>query len=143
MTEFTPWSSLAGGTLIGLASALLLLKEGRVAGISGITAGLLHPQGKEGAWRWLFVIGLVLGTAIFGLMGGGLSGVHIDAGTGVLVAGGLLVGFGTRMGGGCTSGHGVCGIARLSVRSIAATLTFMLAAGIVVFVTRHVIGGGA
>jgi uncharacterized membrane protein YedE/YeeE len=143
MTEFTPWSALAGGTLIGLASAVLLLASGRTAGISGITAGLLRPWHGEGIWRWMFIAGLILGTVLYGLFGGNLAAVQIDANTATLTGGGLLVGIGTRLGGGCTSGHGVCGISRLSVRSITATLIFMTTAAAVVFVTRHVLGGGA
>ena len=139
MTHFTPVSAVAGGVLIGLASALLLLSEGRIAGISGITAGLV--RGSESVWRWLFVLGLVLGAVIYGAVGGDLSAIQIHASWPLLVAGGLLVGFGTRLGSGCTSGHGVCGISRFSVRSIVATLVFMVTAGIVVFVTHHLLGG--
>jgi len=143
MTEFTPWSALAGGTLIGLASAVLLLASGRIAGISGITAGLLRPWDGEGTWRWMFIAGLILGSVLYGLFGGDLAAVQIDANTATLIGGGLLVGIGTRLGGGCTSGHGVCGISRLSVRSITATLIFMATAAVVVFVMRHILGGGA
>lgn len=143
MTEFTPWSALAGGALIGLASAVLLLAAGRIAGISGITAGLLRPWHGEGIWRWLFIVGLILGTVLYKLFGGNLAAVHIDANTATLIGGGLLVGIGTRLGGGCTSGHGICGISLLSRRSIVATLTFMSTAMVVVFVMRHVLGGGA
>lgn len=143
MTDFTPWSALGGGALIGVASALLLLAEGRIAGISGITAGVMRLRQTDAGWRWLFLAGLVLGPVLYGLAGGDLSRVHIDAGTGTLILGGLLVGFGTRLGGGCTSGHGVCGISRFSVRSIVATLLFMGSAGAVVFLVRHVLGGAA
>ena len=143
MTEFTPWSALAGGALIGLASALLLLAAGRIAGISGITAGLLRPWHGEGIWRWLFIAGLILGTVMYGLFGRNLEAVHIDANNITLIVGGLLVGIGTRLGGGCTSGHGICGISLLSRRSIIATLIFMSTAMVVVFVMRHVLGVGA
>ena len=143
MIEFTPWSALAGGALIGLASAVLLLGADRIAGISGITAGLLRPWQGAGIWRWLFIVGLILGTVLYDAVSGTLATIQIDAGTGTLIAGGLLVGIGTRMGGGCTSGHGICGISLLSIRSVVATLIFMSTAMVVVYVMRHVLGGGA
>lgn len=139
ITHFTPWSAIAGGALIGLASALLLLAEGRIAGISGITAGLLRRG--DAAWRWLFVGGLVVGAILYHLLGGDLSVVRINASTPLLIVAGLLVGFGTRLGGGCTSGHGVCGISRFSLRSLVATMVFMFTGGLVVFLTQHLLGG--
>jgi|SRR6056297_959091 len=143
MTDFTPWSALAGGALIGLASAVLLLFSGRVAGVSSITAGLLTKQSGGNGWRLAFLGGLVIGVWIYGALGGSLDQVRIDAGWPLLVIGGLLVGFGTQLGGGCTSGHGVCGISRFSSRSIVATALFMASAGVTVFLARHAIGGGA
>jgi uncharacterized membrane protein YedE/YeeE len=119
--HFTPLASLAGGLLIGLGAALLLLANGRIAGISGIVGGLLRPARGDIGWRLAFLLGLLASPLL-------------------VAAGGLLVGIGTRLGGGCTSGHGICGIARLSKRSIAATATFMATAIVVVFVARHVIG---
>ncbi|MEJ8569553.1 YeeE/YedE family protein [Elongatibacter sediminis] len=140
MIEFTPWSALAGGSLIGIATAILLLSQQRIAGVSGIAAGLLEPTERKQGWRWMFVAGLVLGTVLFQLLGGDTSQIRIDADSTVLVIGGVLVGFGTRLGGGCTSGHGVCGISRGSARSIVATIIFMVTAAIVVYLSRHVAG---
>lgn len=139
MTEFTPISGLIGGAMIGAAAALLLLLNGRVAGISGIAGGLLKADGDR-LWRLAFVIGLVLGPLAVAAILGHMPTVEIAAGWPLLVVAGLLVGFGTRLGGGCTSGHGVCGMARLSPRSLAATGTFMVVAMATVFVTRHLIG---
>ena len=140
MTEFTPWTSLLGGILVGLASAGVLFTQGRVAGVSGICGALLPPKGGDWGWRVAFVVGM-LGTGAL------LSPRYPDAfstaglpSAGWLVLAGLLVGFGTRLGNGCTSGHGVCGVGRLSRRSIVATATFMLTAGITVFVMRHLLG---
>lgn len=137
-------TSLLGGVLIGVSASLLLLFNGRIAGISGIAGGLLGPlRPGETAWRLAFVLGLVVGGALltWGLPsmvgGGGPSSPW------VLIAGGLLVGFGTRLGSGCTSGHGVCGLARGSARSLVATATFMSTAALTVFVVRHVLSGGA
>jgi len=137
---FTPWTALAGGALIGLAAALFVVLNGRIAGISGILAGLLRPASGDVAWRAAFVGGLVAAPVLYGLCFG-LPAVRIDAGFPLLVAAGLLVGVGTRYGAGCTSGHGVCGLSRLSPRSIVATLAFMAAGFATVFVLRHVIGG--
>ena len=143
MTEFTPISAAVGGLLIGLATAVLLLANSRVAGISGIIAQTLWPaEGEERGWRLAFVLGLPLGAALVSVVTGPLE-THIGASTPVLVVAGLLVGFGTRLGNGCTSGHGVCGISRGSPRSIAATLTFMAVAGATVFVVRHMLGAPA
>jgi uncharacterized protein len=137
--NFTPVSALIGGGFIGLAAVLLLALNGRIAGISGIAGGLLRPAPGDAGWRIAFIVGLVIGAGLYGLPAG--IPIVIDATLPMLLIGGLLVGFGTRLGGGCTSGHGVCGIARLSKRSIVATLTFMAAAVVTVFVMRHVVGG--
>lgn len=134
--NFTPWASLAGGLLIGLSAALLVLFNGRIAGISGIVGGLLRPVRRDIAWRIAFVGGLACAPLVYQLFAP-LPAVRIDAGTGMLVVAGLLVGFGTRYGSGCTSGHGVCGLSRGSLRSLAATVSFMLAGFSTVFVIRH------
>lgn len=135
--HFTPYSALAGGLLIGLSAALLLLFEGRVAGISGIVGGLLQRrQPGNFAWRIAFVLGLIAAPVAYGFFAAPPE-THIDAGWGTLVVAGLLVGFGTRFGSGCTSGHCVCGLSRLSLRSLVATLTFMGAGFATVFVARH------
>ena len=139
-TAFTPMSALFGGALIGLATALLLLLNGRVAGISGIVGGLLRPRVGDVAWRVAFVAGLMAAPTVYALVHA-LPVVQIDAGNATLIAAGLLVGVGTRFGAGCTSGHGVCGMARLSGRSMVATAVFMVAGAGTVFVTRHVLGG--
>ncbi|WP_019867497.1 YeeE/YedE family protein [Methylovulum miyakonense] len=138
MTAFTVLSALAGGALIGLASALLLFTHNRIAGISGIAAGILPPWGADTGWRLWFLAGLIISAPLYRLAGYAIP-VQIDAPWVAMAAAGLLVGYGSRLGGGCTSGHGVCGIARLSVRSIVATLVFMLAAGLVVYLSRHVL----
>ncbi len=135
---FTPWSALAGGALIGLAAALLLWLNGRIAGISGIVGGLLRPVVGDAAWRVAFVLGLLLAPLAYGLVTT-LPALQVDAGYGLLVLAGVLVGVGTRYGAGCTSGHGVCGLSRWSVRSLAATATFMAAGFATVFVVRHAI----
>ena len=140
MDHFTPVSALAGGLLIGLSAALLLLANGRIAGISGILGGALRPQPGEFGWRAAFLAGLLAAAPVLTLAGVDLPDIRIDVGTPVVIAGGLLVGFGTRLGSGCTSGHGVCGIARGSARSIVATVTFMATAAATVFVVRHVWG---
>lgn len=136
--HFTPWASLVGGLLIGLAAAAFVLFNGRIAGISGILGGLLRPARGDVAWRAAFLAGLVAAPLVYALFAP-LPGVRIDAGAGTLVAAGLLVGLGTRYGSGCTSGHGVCGLSRLSPRSLAATAAFMLAGFVTVFVLRHMI----
>ena len=135
-THFTPWSSLAGGLLIGLATALLLLLSGRIAGISGIVGGLLRPGKGDVAWRVAFVLGLFAAPLVF-VMAVPLPRVAIDASTATLIIAGLLVGVGTRYGSGCTSGHGVSGLSRGSRRSIVATASFMAAGFLTVFVVRH------
>lgn len=134
--HFTPWMSLAGGLLIGLATAAFVLFNGRIAGISGILGGLLRLARGDIAWRAAFLAGLVGAPLVYGLFRA-LPEVRIDAGNTTLVAAGLLVGLGTRYGSGCTSGHGVCGLSRLSPRSLVATLSFMLAGFVTVFVLRH------
>jgi len=134
--HFTPWTALAGGLLIGLAAAGFILLSGRIAGISGILGGLLRPARGDVAWRVAFLAGLVVAPLAWSLMAPAPA-MQIGAGKGTLVAAGLLVGLGTRYGSGCTSGHGVCGISRLSPRSLAATLAFMLAGFATVFVMRH------
>jgi uncharacterized protein len=139
-TAFTPGSALAGGVLIGLAAALLVLLNGRIAGISGIVGGLLTPKPGDIGWRLAFVAGLVLAPVLW-LAVATLPPIQIEAGYPLLVVAGLVVGFSTRYGTGCTSGHGVCGISRLSPRSIVATLAFMTAGFITVFIMRHLIGG--
>jgi len=135
---FTPWSALAGGLLIGIAAAMFVLLNGRIAGISGVVAGLLDPVRGELGWRVAFVLGLVASPALY-LVAGALPHPKIDAGSGALVLAGVLVGVGTRYGSGCTSGHGICGLSRLSPRSLAATAAFMSAGFVTVFVVRHLL----
>jgi uncharacterized membrane protein YedE/YeeE len=135
---FTPLSALMGGILIGLASGAFALLKGRVAGISGIVGGLLGPPAAgDRGWRLAFVAGLLLAPAVYGLFAT-LPPVQVDASMGTLLIAGLLVGLGTRIGSGCTSGHGVCGLSRLSPRALAATVTFMVAGFITVALVRHV-----
>jgi len=136
---FTPWSALAGGALIGIAAAMFALLNGRVAGISGVIGGLLKPTPGDVAWRAAFVIGLV-GSPLLYTLFAVLPKPQIAAEYGALVLAGLLVGIGTRYGSGCTSGHGVCGLSRLSPRSLVATVAFMAAGFVTVFVTRHLLG---
>jgi uncharacterized membrane protein YedE/YeeE len=140
--HFTPWTALAGGLLIGLAAAIFALFNGRIAGISGILGGLLRPRAGDSGWRLAFIGGLLLAPVLYSLFLP-LPTARIEAGWGLLVIAGLLVGIGTRYGSGCTSGHGVCGLARLSVRSMVATGIFMAAGFITVFIMRHVLSGGA
>ena len=136
--NFTPWSSLAGGVLIGLATAMFLLLNGRIAGISGILGGLLRPTKGDVGWRIAFVAGLIFSPIAFSVAAP-LPAVQINADAASLIIAGLLVGIGTRYGSGCTSGHGVCGLSRLSPRSMVATALFMLAGFVTVFITRHLI----
>ncbi len=140
MANFTPLSAAIGGGLIGLAAVLLMLVTGRIAGISGIMAGALAFTGGDKAWRFAFIAGLILAPLAAALVGYPVPYPEMTSNWAVIVVAGLLVGFGTRLGGGCTSGHGVCGIARLSPRSIIATIIFMAAAIVVVFIMRHVVG---
>ena len=137
--NFTPWASLAGGVMIGLASALFLLFNGKIAGISGIVGGLLQPKTGDVLWRIAFVVGIVIAPVAFSAVRP-LPDVDIEAGYPLLVIAGLLVGIGTRYGSGCTSGHGVCGLSRRSPRSIVATVAFMFAGFATVFIARHVLG---
>jgi uncharacterized membrane protein YedE/YeeE len=141
MENFTPASALIGGVLIGAAAALLLVLNGRIAGISGILGGLLLPTSGEARWRLAFLAGMLAAPFLYRAAGGALPNVAIEASVPVLVVAGLMVGFGTCLGGGCTSGHGVCGIGRLSPRSLVATLVFMTTAVATVFIARHVMGG--
>ncbi|TWO68024.1 YeeE/YedE family protein [Caenimonas sedimenti] len=136
---FTPWSSLAGGALIGIAAAMLALLNGRIAGISGVLGGLLTPVRGDIGWRVAFVAGLLVAPLLYLLLAE-VPRAQIDAGYVALVLAGLLVGVGTRYGSGCTSGHGVCGLSRLSPRSLAATASFMGAGFLTVYVTRHLFG---
>ena len=135
---FTPWSALAGGLLIGLATAMFALLNGRVAGISGVLGGLFKPVRGDIGWRAAFIAGIVAAPAIYALVAT-LPAMQIDASYAMLIAAGLLVGVGTRYGSGCTSGHGVCGLSRLSPRSLVATAAFMVAGFIVVFLLRHLV----
>ncbi|WP_394778335.1 YeeE/YedE family protein [Undibacterium sp.] len=140
--SFTPYASLLGGVLIGLAAAMLMLFSGRIAGISGIVGGLLHFGANAGSgrgWRIAFIVGLVAAPLVYQLFAA-LPESSVDASWPVLIVAGLLVGFGTRYGSGCTSGHGVCGLSRLSPRSLAATLLFMAAGFVSVYVMRHLLG---
>ncbi len=140
MENFTPVSALIGGALIGLAAAILLLLNGRVAGVSGIAGGLIALNKGDSMWRVFFLGGLVIGALAYGFEEPASTDITISDSWPILVLGGLAVGFGTRMGGGCTSGHGVCGMARVSVRSLVATGTFMVVAMATVFIVRHVAG---
>lgn len=136
---FTPLASLAGGLLIGAAAALFVLLNGRIAGISGVLGGLLRPARGDIAWRLAFLLGLVVAPLVYALFTT-VPLPRIDAGWGTLVLAGQLVGAGTRYGAGCTSGHGVCGLSRLSPRSLVATLAFMGAGVVTVYVLRHLLG---
>jgi uncharacterized membrane protein YedE/YeeE len=137
--HFTPLTALAGGVLIGIAAAMFALLNGRIAGISGVLGGLLRPAKGDRAWRIAFVLGLV-GAPVVYLLVAALPKPQIDAGYSALIVAGLLVGIGTRYGSGCTSGHGVCGLSRLSPRSLVATAAFMGAGFVTVFVVRHLLG---
>ncbi|MDN3918779.1 YeeE/YedE family protein [Roseateles violae] len=134
--HFTPWASLIGGLLLGLAAALFVLVNGRILGISGIVGGLLRPRAGDASWRLSFVLGMLLAPLLYMPLAGPLTAT-VDAGWGTVVLAGLLVGLGTRYGAGCTSGHGVCGLSRLSPRSLVATICFMGAGFVVVFLLRH------
>jgi uncharacterized protein len=140
MENFTPVHAALGGALIGLSAAMLWLGAGRIAGISGILGGLGGAEPGDADWRLAFLAGLMAAPLLLTLASGAAPTMVNAAGPGTLIVGGLLVGFGTRLGGGCTSGHGVCGIARLSRRSITATSLFMAAAVLTVFLARHVLG---
>lgn len=140
-TTFTPISGLAGGVLIGLASAGLLLASGRIAGVSGILGRSFFPAKGDLGWRLAFLAGLPLGAFVTGVVAPSTAALAITHSTPLLVAGGLLVGVGTQIGSGCTSGHGICGIGRGSPRSIVATAIFMATGIATVFVARHLVGG--
>lgn len=138
ITEFTPLASLAGGASIGLAAVLLMAVQGRVFGATGLLAGAVF--GPDRAWRWVLIAGMLFGPAVLWLFSGEGPDVTVPVGPGALVLGGLLVGLGVTWGAGCTSGHGVCGLARLSPRSLVATGVFMVTCAATVFVIRHVLG---
>jgi len=140
-TTFTPWTGLLGGALIGLASAALLAADGKIAGISGILGRSMFPAAGDLAWRLAFLAGIPLGAFLMERVGAADAGFELRGGASVLVAAGLLVGYGTQLGNGCTSGHGVCGLARGSKRSLVATAIFMCVAVLTVYVTRHALGG--
>ena len=137
-SSFTPATALTGGALIGLAAAMLVLLNGRIAGISGILGGLIHPGSGDVAWRVAFLVGMIAAPFAYSVFAN-LPLATIDAGYAELIVAGLLVGLGTRYGAGCTSGHGVCGLSRFSPRSLLATLTFMSAGFLMVFILRHLI----
>lgn len=141
MTEFEPVRALIGGALIGLSAVFLMATLGRVAGISGILGSMIQPATTDRGWRGAFLIGLLLGPAIMMATTGTAPIVEMQVGWPLLIIGGLLVGYSTRLGSGCTSGHGVCGMSRLSMRSIAATLGFMATGFATVAIIRHLIGG--
>lgn len=138
MNSFTPWSGLGGGVLIGTSAVLWLWLGGRIAGISGMTAGLWSGEPADRPWRLAFLAGLLLGTGIWVLGSGSAPAARPHFPTALLIASGLLVGYGTALSRGCTSGHGVCGVARLSARSIAATVVFLTTAIATTYVVRHV-----
>lgn len=143
MTEFTPFASLAGGLLIGTAAVLLMAVFGRVMGATGILAGVVWPNSREDwAWRTSLLAGMVTAPVIYFALTGRAVEVQVPVSSTAMIIGGVIVGVGVTFGGGCTSGHGVCGMARVSPRSIVATVVFMVAAVVTVYITRHVIGGG-
>ncbi len=139
--HFTPWSSLLGGIFLGIAAGVLFLNSGRILGITGILAGLLSPKLQDSQWRFAFLLGMLATPLVARLIlpADLMHRPRIDAGWGMVMVAGLLVGFGTRWGAGCTSGHGICGLSRLSVRSLVATLSFMGTGFITVFVIRHLL----
>jgi uncharacterized protein len=140
MTDFTPIESLLGGVLIGLSAVVLMVSQGRIAGMTGIVAGLMRPRTPDQLWRYVFLAGAIAAPVLLGALGF-VPAFYSPASHAALVAGGFMVGVGVHFGGGCPSGHGVCGLSRFSVRSLVAVLVFMVAAGITVFVTRHMMGG--
>ena len=140
MTDFTPIQSLIGGMMIGLSAVFLMALHGRVAGMTGILTGVIPPAASDWPWRAAFLAGAIVAPVIY-LAAGGVIPFEVPVSTAALAIGGLLVGIGVHFGNGCPSGHGICGLARLSPRSLAAVLTFMLTAFVTVFVVRHVIGG--
>jgi uncharacterized protein len=141
ITEFTPYAGALGGALIGLAAVLLMASAGRIMGATGIFRGLITTNFDEAfRWRLVFIVGLLIGTAWTGLMTGAAHSISFVSNNYIVVIGGVLVGAGTSLGNGCTSGHGICGIARFSKRSFVATCVFMFVAIITVFIVRHVLG---
>lgn len=140
MEGFTPILSTIGGILIGLAAVTLLLANGRIAGISGITAGILHPKQGNTRWRMLFIAGMLAGALLIRWFHPDAMEIRIDVSNAAILLGGFLVGIGSRIGNGCTSGHGVCGVGRLSPRSILASVTFFSAAVLTSYLVRHVMG---
>ncbi len=140
-TVFTPFLSLGGGVLIGLGAVLLMLGLGRILGATGVISGLVFAQSrKEASWRVAMIIGMILAPGLIYLVSGTMPAVDVPVSPAMIVIGGVIVGFGASLGSGCTSGHGVCGLSRLSVRSFVAVPTFMATAALTVFVLRHVIG---
>jgi uncharacterized membrane protein YedE/YeeE len=140
-TVFTPWTSLGGGVLIGVAATLLMLFLGRVMGATGILAGVVSPSSKQDfSWRAAVLAGMVSGPVLIFFLTGQMPEVQVPVSTGMLLVGGLIVGVGVTLGSGCTSGHGVCGMARLSPRSFVATMTFMIVTLVTVYIVRHVLG---
>jgi uncharacterized protein len=139
MTDFTPYHSLLGGILIGLSAVVLMLGQGRIAGMTGILAGVLPPVATDWLWRAVFLLGAISAPIIMGFVGYAPA-FAVPSSNMLLVIGGLLVGVGVHFGGGCPSGHGVCGLSRFSVRSLVAVLVFMLLAAVTVYVTRHLVG---
>jgi uncharacterized membrane protein YedE/YeeE len=136
---FTPIPSLLGGMILGVAAALYVLLHGRILGISGIVSGLLHPKAGDWSWRLAFALGLLTSSFLAALIFGIFPVIEVDANWLTVIVAGLLVGFGVQYGSGCTSGHGICGLSRLSPRSLVATLSFMTAGFLVVFIIRHLI----
>ncbi len=142
MENFTPYSSFSGGLLIGISITILLFFNGRITGISSIAADLLTPKTGEWLWRLAFIFGLIVGSFLFIYLFPDTYTPRAGFPTGLLIAGGLLVGFGTKLGSGCTSGHGICGLAQLSPRSLVATLIFMFSGAVTVYITRHIFAAG-
>ena len=142
VTEFTPLASLFGGVLIGCAAVLLMLVQGRIFGATGILSGaLFNAPSRDGAWRYALLAGMMTGPLVVFLVSGEMPAIEVPVSTISLIVGGVLVGLGVTFGSGCTSGHGVCGMARFSKRSIVATMTFMVATFATVYVVRHLVGG--
>lgn len=141
MENFTPVSALIGGGMIGLSAVILMAFNGRIAGISGVFSGIAFAARGDKLWRIVFVLGLVIAPLIYQVISGRAPAFNLDANTPLIIVGGLLVGFGTRLGSGCTSGHGICGISRLSPRSIVSVLIFMAAGVLTVIAAKAVLGG--